>query len=103
VIFKMAWGLKMPGPASGASLQRVKEFVATMAIGLLNPATDCSTAQPCSNASAEIGQTQQRPQCGAFSVLLKDVVRNIDDRYRGRVAPSSARYSGGNIHNGRQG
>jgi Flagellar hook-length control protein FliK len=49
-----------------------------MAIGLLNPATDCSTAQPCSNASAEIGQTQQRPQCGAFSVLLKDVVRNID-------------------------
>jgi Flagellar hook-length control protein FliK len=54
-----------------------------MAIGLLIPSTGGSTAQPTSSMSTETGPTQ-RTERDAFSVLLKDAVKNIN----GEKAPA---------------
>ncbi len=50
-----------------------------MASGLLIPPTGCSNAQPSVSASAESGQTQPHTQGEAFSVLLKDAVKNTEN------------------------
>ena len=50
-----------------------------MDIGLLIPPAGCSAAQPSPSALSETGQFQQLTQSGAFSVLLKDAVKNTDD------------------------
>src|SRR5437868_470450 len=80
VIFTLAQSLKMPGPASRSSVHRLKEFAATMAIGLLTPMTGCSTAQASSHTSAETGQPQHHIHCTGFSAHLKDAVKSADDK-----------------------
>jgi hypothetical protein len=50
-----------------------------MDIAILIPPTDRSPAQPSSNAMNGTGQTQQGPQCEAFSAFLNDAIKNTDD------------------------
>ena len=69
----------MLNPAPGSFSHWLMGLVTTMAIGLVIPPTGSSTAQAGSNAPAERGQSQERTQGGAFSVLLKDAVKHTDD------------------------
>ncbi|NWF71512.1 MAG: flagellar hook-length control protein FliK [Nitrospirae bacterium] len=62
-----------------SSLHRVIELVATMNIGLLIPPVDGSSTQPSSSMVSETGQTQPPTESGAFSILLNDAVKQIDD------------------------